>query len=81
MKKVAIDLLGQRFGRLTVIERAGSDKHYHAHWRCQCDCGVHECFFQQLANGHDEVLRLLDGRNLAGARGRPYHARCVPQAA
>lgn len=33
------DLTGQRFGRLVVVERAGSDKHKHATWKCQCDCG------------------------------------------
>ena len=38
MSKV-IDLTGQRFGRLTVIERAGSDKKRSATWHCQCDCG------------------------------------------
>lgn len=34
-----IDLTGQRFGRLVVIERCGSDKRKHAMWRCRCDCG------------------------------------------
>ena len=33
------DLTGQRFGRLVVIERAGSDKDKRATWKCQCDCG------------------------------------------
>ena len=37
------DLVGQRFGRLTVIKRAedyviSSGKHY-AQWECKCDCG------------------------------------------
>jgi hypothetical protein len=32
----AIDLTGQTFGRLTVIEYAGSDKKGNAHWRCVC---------------------------------------------
>lgn len=40
----AIDLSGQRFGRLTVVERAGSyvspdKKQSHALWLCICDCG------------------------------------------
>lgn len=34
-----IDLLGQRFGRLTVVGFAGSDKHRRAFWECSCDCG------------------------------------------
>jgi len=38
MSKV-IDLTGQRFGRLIVIKRDGSDKFGKAMWLCQCDCG------------------------------------------
>lgn len=35
-----IDLTGQRFGRLTVIEKAPSvGKCTNARWRCKCDCG------------------------------------------
>ena len=32
-------MIGQRFGRLIVIERAASDKHRNSKWRCKCDCG------------------------------------------
>lgn len=43
MAKV-IDLTGQRFGRLTVVERAGNyvspnKKQAHSLWLCACDCG------------------------------------------
>lgn len=34
-----IDLTGQRFGRLVVIERAANGKYGDAMWLCQCDCG------------------------------------------
>lgn len=34
-----IDLTGQRFGRLTVVERAGASKNREALWKCRCDCG------------------------------------------
>ncbi|MCI9267287.1 MAG: hypothetical protein HFF40_00345 [Lawsonibacter sp.] len=34
-----VDLTGQRFGRLTVIERAESAKDGHVRWLCRCDCG------------------------------------------
>lgn len=37
MSKV-IDLTGQRFGELQVIERAGSNKNGKALWLCKCDC-------------------------------------------
>jgi len=35
----AIDLVGRRFGRLVVLERAGSNKDS-ALWRCRCECGA-----------------------------------------
>jgi hypothetical protein len=33
------DITGQRFGKLTVLERAGSDRNKQATWLCLCDCG------------------------------------------
>lgn len=33
-----IDLTGQKFGRLTVIERA-ENKGKHTVWKCKCECG------------------------------------------
>lgn len=33
-----IDLTGQKFGKLTVIKRSGSDNHG-ATWLCLCECG------------------------------------------
>ena len=42
MSGKAIDLTGMKFGRLTVIERRGSDKSGNAMWLCKCDCG-NEC--------------------------------------
>ena len=46
-----IDLTGERFGRLTVIERAGDyvdpAGNHRIMWKCRCDCGketvVHGC--------------------------------------
>lgn len=38
MKK-SNDLTGQRFGRLTVIERSNNSNDGHARWLCRCDCG------------------------------------------
>lgn len=37
MKKC--DLIGQRFGLLTVLERTENRKDRYALWRCACDCG------------------------------------------
>ena len=38
MPNVKIDLTGERFGKLTVIEYAGSKNRSNL-WRCRCDCG------------------------------------------
>lgn len=35
-----IDLTGERFGRLRVLSRAGSDLQNKPTWRCVCDCGA-----------------------------------------
>ncbi len=43
-----IDLTGQRFGRLVVIERAENDKRGRARWVCRCDCGE-----QKTISGHN----------------------------
>lgn len=35
----AMDLTGKTFGRLTVIDRVGYNKHKSVLWRCACECG------------------------------------------
>lgn len=35
-----IEMAGATFGRLLVLERAGSGKGGKAQWRCRCDCGT-----------------------------------------
>lgn len=35
----AANIIGQRFGRLMVLERSGSTKAQKARWLCKCDCG------------------------------------------
>lgn len=34
-----IDLVGQKFNKLTVIKRNGSDRRGEARWICECECG------------------------------------------
>ena len=41
------DMTGRRFGRLLVVERAGSNKRGHARWLCICECGG-----SAIATGH-----------------------------
>lgn len=39
MPRFAENLIGQKFGRLTVVDRAPNDKSLHANWVCKCSCG------------------------------------------
>ncbi|KKK78760.1 hypothetical protein LCGC14_2840320, partial [marine sediment metagenome] len=34
-----LDLIGQRFGRLLVIQELDERKHRNVLWKCECDCG------------------------------------------
>lgn len=38
MKKVRIDLIWQRFWKLTAISPADVTKHWRLRWNCRCDC-------------------------------------------
>ena len=44
------DLTGRRFGRLLVLERAGSDAWKQARWLSRCDCSV-----KKIVNAYDLV--------------------------
>lgn len=48
-----IDLLNQRFGRLTVIEKSQkTNASHHIFWKCKCDCGnIVEISGASLRNG------------------------------
>jgi len=68
---------GVRFGRLTVVGRAGSSPSGEARWKCRCDCGN---FSQPLASSlrrgttqscgcyHKEITRKRFARDLAGQK-------------
>ena len=48
-----IDLSGERFGRLTVIEFVGLNRIRQALWKCKCDCGNEKvALAAHLKNGH-----------------------------
>lgn len=38
-KERTYDITGQRFGKLTALEKVGKDNNGKSIWRCQCDCG------------------------------------------
>ena len=39
MGRKAINLIGQKFGRLTVLERDTTKRSNYAYWICRCNCG------------------------------------------
>ena len=46
------NLLGQKFGRWTVIKQAGKDKFKRTMWLCKCECGIEKIVLSQyLLNG------------------------------
>ena len=65
-----VDLTGQRFGRLTVIEKTGDrDKAWNLLWKCKCECGSEvNVITTYLKRGKTKSCgclhkELLDGKN------------------
>jgi hypothetical protein len=55
-----INLLGQTFGRLTVIFRGENDKRGRAQWICECECGNHSLIRgNELRSGHTQSCGCL----------------------
>ena len=52
---LCIDLTGQRFGKLLVLERVENTWDGRARWKCQCDCGTTtEVAGELLRSGHTQ---------------------------
>lgn len=59
MGKKVIDLTGERFGRLTVIERVGT-KNRKSVWECKCECGnIKEVVSNNLISGNTKSCGCL----------------------
>jgi hypothetical protein len=57
-----IDRLGQKFGRLSVVESAGRDRNKKVLWKCLCDCGSSEDIIvigDDLKRGHTQSCGCL----------------------
>jgi hypothetical protein len=67
-----IDLTGQTFGRLTVIERAPSNGSRDARWKCLCTCGTEKTICSlSLRNGDTKscgCIRTEKRKDLSGLR-------------
>jgi hypothetical protein len=61
-----IDMTGQRFGKLTVIEKAAPNtKTPGAYWRCVCDCGNEKVVVgTALRRGDYQSCGCLRGENV-----------------
>ena len=73
----AKDMSNQKFGRLTVIERAGSSSCGNVKWLCKCDCGnTHIAKGSDLRNGstkscgclHKEIASELSYKDIKGQK-------------
>lgn len=59
-----IDITGQKFGKLTVIERVGSDNNNNSTWLCKCDCGGSKVISSfTLRNGTTQSCGCLKSKN------------------
>lgn len=66
------DLVGSRFGRLTVRERSGSDARRNPRWLCECECGKRKVVRgDHLLSGRTASCGCLGNeRRLEGRLGR-----------
>lgn len=64
-----LDLTGQRFGRLVVVQRAGKNARHRSLWLCICDCG-NECIkeISQLRSGKTQSCGCLRKETLSQMR-------------
>ena len=66
----APNIVGQKFGRLTVFERAANDRRGTAYWACLCDCGAKVSVrASNLRDGKSKSCGCLKS-DLASERGR-----------
>jgi hypothetical protein len=70
------NLIGKRFGRLTVLESAGKYAEQYAQWKCQCDCGIIKVILaNKLKGGETQSCGCLQKERCSAAtRGEPGQA-------
>lgn len=71
------DLTNQKLGKLTVIERNGSNKYGRALWLCNCDCGTKNITIlgKYLLNGDTQscgCIKKEDGNRKGKSKTRLY---------
>lgn len=72
----ALDLTGQRFGKLTALRRVGTSERREAIWLCRCDCGTLKTVTTtKLRTSHVKscgCMRFKDRQTIGGKRTRLY---------
>lgn len=78
-----LDLVGNKYGKLTVLKRLENDKNNKSRWLCQCDCG-NECisYGSDLKRGHTKScgcykpdLKKYNTYDLSGNYGVGYTSK------
>ncbi len=74
----ALNLTGQKFGRLTALRRVGTDKDGKAVWACICSCG-RQSFVRahSLKRGNTTSCGLRGRGQAARSRARAIRANLV----
>lgn len=63
------DIVGKKFGRLTVMRDEGKRKNSRIVWLCRCDCGeLHEALSSSLMTGHTKSCGCLKDARLIGRK-------------
>ena len=76
------DMVGAKFGRLTVLEQAGVNKHRSRLWKCVCDCGSEVVVSTpSLRSGNTKSCGCLhkDSMKEAGAKLRAHNTYDLSQ--
>lgn len=82
-----INLIGQTFGKLTVIEETNERKNKSVVWKCRCDCG-NECYFSTKELRNDGIIqckqcgtnRIITVNRRENPIGKTYNALTVIEA-
>ena len=78
-QKRAIDLTGQRFGRLVAVKAIRSDRGHEVLWECVCDCGKkYFAYSKALRSGHVKSCGCLRDEHIASVNkthGKSHRAR------
>jgi hypothetical protein len=68
--------LGERYGRLTILEQVANDPSGGRQWRCRCDCGaIRIVRTGNLRNGHTQSCGCASAEHSAARHLKHGHAR------